>query len=715
MAKLPKHIYEGGSQGVQADDAPMFSMTRVIGILRRNVLLIGAIVAIALLAGLVLTLLATPKYRAVATIQIDQQVEQIIEDRTAQDSSDSERFLQTQLDILRSRSLALRVAQRLNLLNGGDFVSRMTAGKGEAAVDPTKRRAQIVNLLRSNLEAELPRSSRIVGVAFVSPVAGLAQQVANAYVTEFVRANLQRKYDSSAYARDFLRNQLAETKQQVEQGERALNDYARRNQIVRTEQRLGGDSGGASGNSLVGSSLNQVNAALVEARAARIAVEGRWTVTRGNSLFSIPAVLGNSTIQSLLQQRATAETLLQQERSRRLPDHPAVIQARRQVEALTGQLNTIAQNIRSSIEQEYAAALRRETELSNDLDKYRQASLFEQDRSVQYNILSREAGTARSLYASLLDRYNQLSATAGVSLNNLSVVDYADVPGRPYSPNLVVNLAFALIAGLVLAAVVVLLREQADEVMRSPSDLPRELGVATLGSLPLLPTNQDVLDHLSDPKSSINEAVSSIRTALMHASSTGVPSILFLTSTMPGEGKSITSYALSVSLAHLGKRTLLVGADLRRPSLHHLLNLPNSHGLSDILSSNALAEDVTIEGVVDNLDIILGGPPPPNPSDLLAGPGLQRFLAEQVAKYDVIVIDGPPVLGLADAPIIASLADGTVFLVDANRSRRASARVALGRLIDADAHIVGGVLNRFVPKNANEAGYYYAKDYYSYG
>lgn len=702
------------SRAAGAEEVAMFSLSGVTRILRRNALLIVALVVLALLISLFATLLATPRYRASATLQIDQQVAEIIEnsDTQAPQTGDVERYLQTQLDILRSRSLALKVAQRLNLLRSTSFASRM-AGETPEAGGARPRPEQVIAMLRGNLETALPRNSQIVEVSFVSPDPGLARDVVNAYVTEFVSANLQRKYDSSAYAREFLRDQLADTKRQVERAEQALNNYSRQNAIIRTESRLGGDKADTASNSLVGSSLNQVNSALDEARSARITAEGRWQIAQASPALTLPAVLENGTVQSLLQQRAAATVALRQEEARRLPGHPSVIQLRAQVAALNTQLNGIASDMKSAMKKDFDAAARREEDLRAELDTFRKASLSEQDRSVQYNFLAREASTARSLYASLLDRYNQLRATAGISLNNLSVVDMAEVPRAPYSPNLTLNLALGLVVGSVLAGIAVLLREQIDEVVRSPSDV-RQLSIPLLGAVPLVEHRGDALALLSDPKSSLSEAFASIRTSLMHATPNGAPPVLFLTSTLPGEGKTLSSYALALAFAHLGKRTLLVAADLRRPSLHKLVSLDNSRGLSDILSGNATADEVTFRRQAPNLDLILSGSPPPNPTDLLAGPVLKRFLAEQVTRYDVVVVDGPPVLGLADAPIISGLADGTIFLIGAGLTKRGASKIALRRLLESDAQVVGGVLNRFVPRSASESDYYYARDYYSY-
>jgi uncharacterized protein involved in exopolysaccharide biosynthesis len=204
-----------------------FDLGALLTVLRRNLVPVAAILAGSLIAGLLLTWMVPPRYVATASVQIDQEADRVLEGtevRPVADDADAERFLQTQTDVLRSRSLAIQVAQRLKLFGNRAFFAAMKAPSGDTA---KSGREATLRLLQAELTVHLPRNSRVVEIAFESPDPVLAARIANTYASEFIRTNLQRKFDSSAYARDFLSRQLAAAKDRLETSERELNDYAR--------------------------------------------------------------------------------------------------------------------------------------------------------------------------------------------------------------------------------------------------------------------------------------------------------------------------------------------------------------------------------------------------------------------------------------------------------------------------------------------------------
>jgi succinoglycan biosynthesis transport protein ExoP len=682
----------------------------------RNRYLILAVVVVSLLIGLAATLLMTPVYRAEASVQIEQQTRRVLgtEDRETDSSvQDADRFLETQLDVVRSRYLAERVGQDLRLFGNDVFLHAMneevpTRPEGALDLRATKREA-VLEAITENTSVSLPLNSRIARIHFDSPDPVLAARVANSFVTNFITSNLQRKFDQSSYARDFLSNQLADTKQRLEKSERDMIAYARGARLIDTSSGVVNEQQISGPRSLTTSSLVQLNTALSSAMAQRVQAQQRWEQASNTSPMNLPEVLANKAIQDLVQQRAEQVALYEQERQRRREEFPSVQQAAARIAELDRQIATIAENIKAGIRQEYRVAQQQEQALTGNLTRLKGETLAEQDRSVRYNILKREADTNRQMYEGLLQRYRELSAEAGVTSNNVTILDKASIPVEPVSPRPVLNMGLAGVAGLGLALLLVFVRERFDDRIRSPEDVEGKLGVAPLGVIPMLEAGENPAGALAEPRSPMSEAYQTLRTSIELSSSEGLPRSLLFTSSQPNEGKSTSSFAVASDFARVGRRVLLIDADLRKPSMHRVLSLPNEVGLSNVLAGRSKVEDVVQDSGLPNLDFLATGPLPPNPAELLSSARLVDLLEKLESVYDLVVFDAPPVMGLADAPLLASRAGGIVFVVEANRSHHGSAKTALKRLLAAHARVLGVVLTKF---DAKTTGY---GEYYGYG
>jgi capsular exopolysaccharide synthesis family protein len=366
------------------------------------------------------------------------------------------------------------------------------------------------------------------------------------------------------------------------------------------------------------------------------------------------------------------------------------------------------------VRSDYDAARAAEQALIRTVGELKGDSLAEQDRSVQYNLLAREADTNRTIYDGLLQRYKELNASAGISASNISIIDLADVPTGPSSPSLPKFVAFALLAGLAAAAGIVFLRDQIDDTVKVPEDVEQKLGVTLLGVVPEI-ADADPGTALADPKSPASEAYSSLRSTLLYSTPNGLPRSMMVTSSQPAEGKSTTSAALARRFAMMGKRVVLIDLDLRRPSLHKSFGVENKRGMSDLLTSSDPLAAHQFAAVEPNLTLIPSGPIPPSPTELLSTSRFSKLLDEMEDQFDVVVIDSPPVLGLADAPLISALVDGVVMVVEANGARRGSTRSALGRLRMMNSTILGAVLTKFRPEaGTNRYSAYYGAQYYHY-
>ncbi len=704
-----------------AGENPISANVRhAIAAIRRHFWMAIAIVGAVLVLALISTLLDTPRYTAKTSVQINDQSDEVLgsEFETGNVSPpsdwDIDRFLNTQLDILRSRGLAERVADRLDLSGSERFFSAMEVPTSALSGDQAKDRALAVELLRDNLQIELPRSTRIAEVSFTGTDPGMAANVVNAFAEEFIQANLQRRFDSTSYARDFVEEQLEEARVDLEQSERDLNDYAKSVGLIRTRDVLSPDGRDTLAGTVTTSSLIQLNDAAIQARANRIAAQSRWQAIQATPLLSSQAVLANPTVQALMTRRAEIDSELQVARERYLGKHPAIDRLEGDLAAVSRQLQTTASQVRESIRAEYRAAQSAETQLDGQVSRARGNSLAEQDQSVRYNVLARQADTARSIYDGLLQRYRELNASAGISSSNIAIIDRAEAPTTPSSPNVPRNLALGLLLGLGLAGVAVFMRDQLDDVIHTPEDVEDKLDLALLGVVPRAEEGTP-LEALDNPKSPIAEAYNSMRGALLYSTPQGLPKVIVVTSAQAHEGKSTTSFAIASGFARIGMKPLLIDADLRRPALDKLLGIRAERGLTDLLVSQADPASSILTIKDHGFDLLPTGPLPPSPSELLSSPRMAQLLEMFAESHDVVIVDSPPVLGLADAPMLAAIADGTVFVVEAERGRSGSLKAALRRLRSMKPVLLGAVLAKFDPtRSGNRYSAYYGYDYYQY-
>jgi succinoglycan biosynthesis transport protein ExoP len=686
--------------------------------LKYRFLIIGCFLGM-LVIGATLTLLMTPIYTAQVTLQIDREAARVLNTEDAaprENMMGGEEFFQTQYGLIRSRSLAERVVESLGLASSNASLEAMgieaPAARGTAAAQASRRRDAAVATLQANLSVAPVRGSRLVAVGYDNPNPVVAARIANGFAENFIQSNLDRKFESSSYAREFLEERIAQTKERLESAERQLVAYAANQQIINIGEPSEGAASGSATESLTSNNLVALNTALARTRAERVAAEERWRSASTSDLMTLPEVLQNPSIQRLTEQRAIMDAEYQQKLSIYQPDYPEMVRLRAQIEEADSQIRTIAGNIRSSIRSQYEIAANQERSLQAQVTGLTGDVLDLRDRSIQYNILQRELDTTRTLYEALLQRYKEVGVTGGVTANNISIVDLATPPGAPSSPNMLLNMVLAALLGLGLGVLAALVLEVLDETLATPDDVEKKLGIPVLGVIPLLAKGETPADALGDIRSGFSEAYYSLRTALQFSTPDGAPSSLVVSSARPAEGKSTTAYAVALNLARVGKRVLLVDGDLRNPSMHRVVGLANERGMSNLLSGSADLATVVQRTSQENLFFIPCGPLPPNPAELWGGDRLHEFLAETRNNFDHVVFDGPPVLGFADAPMLAAAVNGTLFVLESRGTRRGQARGALRRLQVGHAHLLGAVLTKFSTKSTSYGGYDYAYDYH---
>ncbi len=718
VTALPTIVREGEVAGDQ--DEISLRLYWLIILKHRWTVLIA--LSLVFLTALVATVLTTPIYRATTTLEIDRDTMKVVNVQGMAASVDStfDDFYKTQYELLRSSSLATRVAKTIDLGADPDFlraqdISMMSKVKGALrhATPPQPGHAPVKTdsatlggYVSAGLTIEPISESRLVWIHFDSPSPQLAARIANAVADNFMASNLEHGVNSTAYARQYLEERLAQTKQKLEESESQLVAEAQKQKIF----------AGTDGSPLASQTLASLSSQLATVQEQRIRAQARWEQASTASGTALPADMLNSSIVGVLRQnRASLMAQYQEKLATYKPSFPSMLQLKSQIDELDKQIEVEVGNIRKSARSEYESAQSQEAMLRKQLDVVKSEVLDQQNRGIRYTVLKREVDTNRQLYDGLLQRYKEIGVAGGVTTNNMSVVDRASVPSAPFKPNLKLNLLIATVFGLALGVALALLFEYLDDTLKNSEEVERHLGLVVLGMIPKL-SDMTPRQALENPRSAFAEAYRSVRTALQFSTAAGVPRTLLVTSTVPGEGKSTTALSLAQNFTQLGKRVLLIDADLRNPSMHRTLGLENDKGLSNCLAGAAKPQDV-IHAQQELLDVMTSGPLPPNPAELLSGPKMLALLTVAVSKYDQVIIDGPPTMGIADAPLLSHIAKGTLLIVDAGRTRRDMARGAVKRLRSAHAHLIGALLTKCDARKG-AYGYYsgYAYEYYyAYG
>ena len=695
-------------------------------LLKRKWTVLGA-VAIVMVTAFIATLLTTPIYRATASMQIDREATQVVQVgvvSAAGQGAGYEDFYQTQYELLKSRALSERVVGQLGLAESGELealmppspwtkLKSMLSGEEDAEKVLAKSRADLpdrtraaVGMFQGGIDIKPVRNSRLVEINYDSPDPMFSAKAANAVAEGFMASNLEHGFEASAYAKSYLEDRLQELKLKLEDSERTLVNFAQKEQIIST----GGENG-----TLTEQNLGSINTAYSKAKEDRIRVEARWRQAQSASGTNLPAdMLANSSIRPLQEMRSKLKAEYQDKLRLFKADYPTMLQLRGQIDELDKQIGAEVASIKGSIQAEYQAAKGQEDLLAAQLGGLKVDVLDLQGRSIQYNIYKRDVDTNRQLYDGLLQRYKEIGIAGGVTTNNVSIVDRAQ-GAYQFKPDMRRNLSMALLLGSILGVMLALGFEYLDDTLKAPDDIERELGLSVIGIVPKLKPPLTPALALDDPRSAFAEAYRSVRTALQFATDHGVPRCLLITSASPAEGKSTTALTLAKNFAQLGKRVLLIDADLRNPSLHRALELENTGGLSNILAGAAKPNDVLQTTSIPQLMFIASGPLPPNPAELLMGSKLLSLLTVAMEKYDQIIVDGPPIMGLADAAILGNVCAGTLLVVEAGETRIAMARNALKRLISTRSRVVGALLTKYTATHA-AGGYGYGDySYYEYG
>lgn len=692
-------------------------------ILRRRRLVVLGALGLSLLIGAIATGMTTPIYTAVTKIEISREQARVtnVEGLESERAGQTQEFYSTQYELLRSRTLAERVVRKLGLARSNEFFAlhgadvdgggATTAKVGLSPAEAKAREKRALALVQANIEVQPVRGSALVTIAYSSPDPVWSSRIANTWASEFIQNSLDRRFASTAEARAFLEKRLQDLRLRLNESERELVDYAVSRDIITLKEAKG--EGGVTQivQTLTGADLEALNQQLAEATVDRVKAEANASSLsrRRDNMQSVE----NAAIGRLRERRAQlngelAALLVTFERA-----YPPAQALQEQIDAIDKSIRTEQGRFSNAALAELESARTRESNLRTKVDKLVSTLAEEERNGIRYGILQREVDTNRQLYEALLQRYKEIGI-AGVGANNIAIVDSAVPPGAPSSPNLMINLILAMVAGLGLAGALVLVLENIDQGIRDPAIVEQKLGVPLLGVIPETSADEP-LDEIADPKSFVSEAYVTVLSNLAFSTDHGVPRLFMLTSTGQAEGKSTSALALAAGLARAGKSVVVVDADMRIPTIDKRIEKRGTDGLS-----NYLAGDDNLDAMIHPLDfgnlrVLPSGPIPPSAPDLLSGERMGMLVRELLNRFDHVVIDAPPILGLADATLIARNVEGVVFIAEAERGAIRAISDAVGRLRTAKARVFGLVLTKYSADHRGY-GYNYGAAYsYSYG
>lgn len=705
-------------------EAPRISpIAQIIGIARKRKWWILASILSSVIVGFIVTLLMTPLYTASATLEVQRESRNFtnVEGAEGEQQSFDPEYYQTQYGLLEARSLADKIVTSLKLSENYQFFDTFDSPKADdwfaegklvsRASTRQQRVAAAAKILLANVEVKPDRLSRLVRISFTSPDPALSKQIIDAWSTNFIQATLERRYEATSYARKFLEDQLSQLRIRIDESERQLVAYAAQEGIVTIPAAGQGAAGGAATSSerpLVVDDLASLNLELSQATADRIEAQSK----RAQAGRVAPEILASPVIVELRRQRALLTVQYSKLMNEFTPEYEPAKAIQGQIAQIDRSIGNEEARIRRSLDDAYQSAVEREQQLTSEVGALKSGVLDQRRRSIKYNVLQREVETNRQLYDALLQRYKEIGIAGGVGVNNISVVDQAERPGGPSSPRLSLNLALALLIGAGLGIGIAFVLEQLSDSVDDPAEVSELLGVPLLGTVPRN-ADGDVVQALKDPKEMLSEAYFTLRAALSFTTDHGFPRSLAITSSRPAEGKSTSAYAIASSLARPERRVLLIDGDMRSPSLHGLIGISGSAGLSNYLSGSDDIQSLIHDSGQPGLFALPAGPPPPSAADLLSGDRFRRLIGQLIEHFDHVIVDAPPVMGLADAPLIASQVEGVVFVIEAHATGKSVARVSVSRLQAAHARMLGVIVSKFDTKRAH---YGYGYDYgYGYG
>lgn len=679
-------------------------------IVKRKVAIVGFALMVALVAAAVV-LAITPIYRATTAILIETGRTNVVAiDDVYSGVSQSREYVQTQLEIIKSRQVAVRTIVALKLWDHSEFNPRQTEPgvinnvktllgmEDEMAADAWTEEL-LVNAVLEKFESrrtiELVRLSQLVKVHFESADPNLAARVANELARQYIESDLNARYEMTRQASSWLQERLADLKTNLTESERKLQEYRDKAGILDTK---GIAQSGA------GQQISDINQRLIEARIRLAETETAYRqiskASKDTDFSDIPAVLRNPSVSEAKRAQGDSERKFSEVSQRYGFEHPRFLAAKSELEASTANLKRQVDSVVASLTREYEVAQGTIRALESTLGQTRAGVQNLNRKEFELGVLEREAQANRDMLSLFINRAKETSAASDLQSTVARVVDAAVAPEKPIKPKKTQIVLIALVLGLMVGALVALLMEQLDRTLKTTDDVERKLGAPLLTTLPLLSAADGTRAQsshlfLDQPNSMFAEAIRTARSGVLLSAIDEPHRVVLVTSTLPGEGKS--TFAVNLAMAHAKtQRTLLIDADMRRPTLAKAFDLPPaSLGLSDLVAGTVQSDQCLLKLEKTELTVLTSGSLPPNPLELLSSERFAQTLEKLKTHFDIIIIDSPPIELVSDALMISVHATGVIYVAKAFETPTTMIKKGLERLRRANGPLMGVVLNQF--------------------
>lgn len=713
---------------------------------RRRSVVYGVLLTSCILAAIYCTL-STRRYQTTGTVQIQKEgadamgLETLMSSATGGSGALEDNInLETQANILKSDSLALRTIESLDMEDTYDFLQHWSPASwvlskispqgvpdpvGAKLEDSPQRRRRALKIFSKNLKVKPISGTRIIEISYTDPDPRLAAAVVNTLTRVLSDYTFQARYDATNQASKWLSDQLGDLRKDSEDLEAKVVNLQRQSGVysLGTVDVQGREQAYSVFLDQLQQATSARNAAeqnrILKGAIAKAAATGNAEMLSGlggNTMGGGSQMMNNSLslLQNLRQQQATQQAALQEAEAKFGPAYPKIAELQGNIAGLEHSVQQEIERIKTRAQSDYEIAEQAEAVTRQNYEKTKNQADILNNKAIQYAIVRQEADESRTLYEDLLKRLKEAGVLEGLHLSNITVVDPGRVPAKPMTPNVPLYMAIALCGGWFLGCCGALLTDTLDNKVNSVHELEDMFNESLLGVLPQVKLSSTRSKSgrtalaLDEPRSIFVEAMRSVRVALLLSQTQTPPKVLLVTSGTAGEGKSLFAINLATILAQTGKRTLLIDTDMRRGTHRRRFGLPRGPGLSEFLTGQIKALSVRPCPGIENLDVLISGTTPPNPCDLLESDAMGALLRKLRSLYDFIVLDSAPVLPVPDSVALNTLTDVTLLVVRSRMTARAQVQRSYHILRRGGKHYVGLVLNGL---NVNDSSYY---DYYGY-
>lgn len=693
---------------------------------KRNASLIGRVILCTVVLAMLYTFVAKPRYVSEAIVMMDSRKTHVTNmDAVVSNMTLDLSAVRTEIDIISSRAVIDRVQKQLKLNEDPDFNPNLRGLSWFAKLLPWKQneeekersesaeRTMIANALKKNLEVENDGRSYSISIRYRDTDAQRAAKIANAFADQYLVDQLEVKFDTSQRANEWLGKRLESLREELRTSEKAVEDFRQAHNLI-----------GADEETVTQKQLTDISTQLIAARAELSQAEARQkTIANLKENGKTASVVMSSPLIQQLKGQLAEVRRKEADLSARYGDrHPTMINVHNELRDITAKVEEETQKILSGADSDLDIARSKVKSLEDGVAALKNQTGEGDQAMVTLRQLRREADANKTLYESFLNRFKQIAEQQDLQMADARIVAKGEVALHPYFPDRMIFFALSLVLGTMLGFGLALILEYMERGYRDLNVMETALGVAGLGIVPLIESGDQLpTDYvLEKPLSVYAESIRGVRTAVHFSNVDAPPRVIMVTSSLPGEGKTIFSLCFGRVMAKSGARVLLIDADMRRPRVHSVLGLDKTKpDLARILTGEVQLNDA-VQRDISGMDVVIAKSKTPNPHDLLASKQMERLLAVAREHYDIVIVDTPPVIAVSDSAVVSKMVDTTIYIVRWASTPREVIKQGIKRLTDYNVKIAGVVLNQVDLEEQKEYGYgdygyYYGKykDYYT--